>query len=110
MRRFNCVHHVYLSYKPLVLHLAEAAVPSLHDVFGLSSACRLFCVATTCSTVKCQGKVQTAHQVLYGNLEDFQKRFQRCLMRCEDQAKVRGMVDCKYAISQLLLDELECVM
>eukprot|EP00882_Tetradesmus_deserticola_P031899 GHRQ01036080.1.p2 GENE.GHRQ01036080.1~~GHRQ01036080.1.p2 ORF type:complete len:111 (+),score=46.54 GHRQ01036080.1:170-502(+) len=43
-------------------------------------------------TVNCQAKVQSAHQVLYGNLEDFQKRFQRCLMRCQDQAKVGRQV------------------
>lgn len=50
---------------------------------------RLLAAVAPCSTVNCQAKVQTAHQVLYGNLEDFQKRFQRCLLRCEDQAKVR---------------------
>eukprot|EP00879_Flechtneria_rotunda_P011025 GHRR01011520.1.p1 GENE.GHRR01011520.1~~GHRR01011520.1.p1 ORF type:complete len:142 (+),score=37.72 GHRR01011520.1:218-643(+) len=38
-------------------------------------------------TVNCQRKVEAAHQVLYGNLEDFQKRFQRCLMRCDDLAR-----------------------
>eukprot|EP00878_Enallax_costatus_P017603 GHUV01018495.1.p1 GENE.GHUV01018495.1~~GHUV01018495.1.p1 ORF type:complete len:142 (+),score=38.41 GHUV01018495.1:157-582(+) len=38
-------------------------------------------------TVNCQQKIQAAHQMLYGSLEDFQRRFQRCLMRCDDQAR-----------------------
>lgn len=38
-------------------------------------------------TVNCQQKVHAAHQVLYGNLEAFQERFKRCLMRCDDAAR-----------------------
>lgn len=39
-------------------------------------------------TVNCQQKVHAAHQVLYGQLEQFQERFKRCLQRCDDLARV----------------------
>lgn len=38
----------------------------------LLGLCDLMCCFLTFSTVDCQNKVQAAHQIMYGNLEDFQ--------------------------------------
>lgn len=38
-------------------------------------------------TDRCQQPVILAQQVLYGELQDFQERMQRCLARCQDRAQ-----------------------
>lgn len=39
------------------------------------------------STDHCQRPIMAAQQVLYGELQDFQERMQRCLIRCQDRAQ-----------------------
>ena len=38
------------------------------------------------STDRCQRPIMAAQQALYGELQDFQERMQRCLVRCQDTA------------------------
>ncbi|KAF8058071.1 FAM136A [Scenedesmus sp. PABB004] len=65
-------------------------VPLQKQAFLCSAACcdkPLDMAALQQCTVNCQQRVQTAHQAIYGGLQDFQARFQRCLVRCDDQAR-----------------------
>jgi hypothetical protein len=42
MQCINCLHHVNPSLQRLILHLSEASVPGLHNVYLLSSACWMY--------------------------------------------------------------------